>query len=219
MKANIDHLVIGAATLEAGVAYVREVLGVAMPFGGEHLTMGTHNHLIKLGDDLFLEVIAPNPGRDPAPLPRWYGLDDPYVKQAIATQPSLLTWVVNTPDIDALLANAKGPFGKKTAVSRSTLSWYFGLPEDGRLFAGGMLPYVIQWQTDSHPATNMPDVGCRFRSLEIEHPYPDWLRDVLASIGAETLVSIRPLSRDATPQLVASIKTPNGIKELRSVTA
>lgn len=217
MKSQIDHLVIGAATLEAGVAYVRETLGVEMPYGGEHLTMGTHNHLIRLGSDVFLEVIAPNPHIDPAPLPRWYGLDDPYVKQAIAQEPRLLTWVINTPDITKLLAQAKRPFGKKTAVSRNNLSWYFGLPEDGRLFGGGMLPYIIQWHTESHPAAKMADVGCRLEQLEIHHPYPDWLRSTLTSINAEKLVTIHSLPRNATPQLVAHIHTPSGNKQLLTV--
>lgn len=71
MQTRIDHLVIGAATLFQGVAYVKECLGVDIPYGGVHMTMGTHNHLMKLGDEIFLEVIAINPDIERIEHPRW----------------------------------------------------------------------------------------------------------------------------------------------------
>ena len=58
---KIDHLVVGAANLSAGVEYVNRLLGVDIPYGGEHEKMGTHNHIMQLGSRLFLEVIAINP--------------------------------------------------------------------------------------------------------------------------------------------------------------
>jgi len=47
MQTRIDHLVIGAADLTQGIDYVKECLGVDMPYGGEHEKMGTHNHLMQ----------------------------------------------------------------------------------------------------------------------------------------------------------------------------
>ena len=76
MPTRIDHLVIAAGTLEQGVAYVRECLGVSMPFGGVHAKMGTHNHLMQLGNDSFLEVIAINRDIEPPDRPRWFGMAD-----------------------------------------------------------------------------------------------------------------------------------------------
>lgn len=96
MQTRIDHLVIGAADLIQGVQYVKECLGVDMPCGGAHEKMGTHNHLMRLGGDIFLEVIAVNPDDDPPENLRWYGLDDPYIRRQIQSQPIFLTWVVNT---------------------------------------------------------------------------------------------------------------------------
>ena len=80
MTTNLDHLVVGAASLEQGVTYIQEQLGVAIPKGGEHPLMGTHNHLMQLGNDVFLEVIAVNPDAPTPDRPRWYGLDDPFVR-------------------------------------------------------------------------------------------------------------------------------------------
>jgi len=55
----IDHIAITAPTLEAGAKFVKNVLGVNPQKGGEHLRMGTHNLLLRLGDTTYLEVISP----------------------------------------------------------------------------------------------------------------------------------------------------------------
>ncbi len=216
MKPALDHIVIGARTLAQGVAYVSERLGVVMPFGGEHPQMGTHNHLMQLGADTFLEVIAIHPeGKRPSG-PRWFGLDDPFVRSHIARQPALLTWVVNTGNISAFLNNASLSFGQPQRITRGTLCWDFAVPDDGRLVAGGLLPYVIQWHTAVHPAAAMADRGCRLQGLEIHHPCPQWITAILRSIGATELAVVHELPPNAAPFLVAPIETPNGITHLQS---
>lgn len=216
MDPAIDHLVIGAATLEQGVAYVKQHLGVNIPFGGVHTTMGTHNHLMQLGQDLFLEVIAINADGAAVKQPRWYGLDDPFVRQQIEHQPRLLTWVINTRNIDALMRRAICSFGKSTRISRGDLSWDFSLPEDGRLLAAGLLPYIIQWQADTHPANRLQDRDCVLRHLSLYHANASWLKDILDSISAHHLVDIHPIDREQAPYIEAQINTPSGLKILSS---
>ena len=217
MNTQLDHLVIGAETLEQGVAYVRECLGVDIPAGGVHLKMGTHNHLMQLGKDAFLEVISINPELDSPERPRWYGLDDPFVRRQLKQQPALLTWVVNTQDMSALMRKANISFGSVESVSRNELNWYFGVPEDGRLLAGGAIPYAMQWLTETHPSVQMADLGCRLQRLDIYHPHPTWLQSVLESIGAEKLVTIHRLESDQIPYLAAQMSTPKGTKTLYSL--
>jgi hypothetical protein len=48
-----DHITVTASSLEAGIAFVRESLGVSPQVGGEHPRMATHN----------LAIDHPNPGR------------------------------------------------------------------------------------------------------------------------------------------------------------
>lgn len=219
MNSAIDHLVVGAETLEQGVAFIRELFGVEIPFGGVHTTMGTHNHLMQLGGEIFLEVIAINPDGESTTQPRWYGLDDPFVRAQISQQPALLNWVVNTDNLPKLLTNASMDFGVSTQVTRGSLSWLFGLPPDGRLLAAGMLPYLIEWKTPVHPSANMADCDCRFEGIEISHPHPDWLVAQLASISADKLVSITDAGPSGTPVLTAHINTPQGIRTLNSLSA
>jgi hypothetical protein len=138
-NSKIDHLVIGAANLEQGVDFVKRCLEVDIPYGGFHEKMGTYNHLMQLGDSVFLEVISINYEINAPNHPRWYGLDDPFVRQQIDIQPMLLTWVVNTKNIDKLIQRATFELGRPVLINRGDIHWYFGLPEDGRLLAGGIL--------------------------------------------------------------------------------
>lgn len=213
---SIDRIVIAASNLEQGARYICAQLGVDIPFGGVHETMGTHNLLMRLGDSVFLEVIAINPDGAVPAQPRWYGLDDPYVRAAIAEEPSLVGWVVNTSAIDAVLAAAtKGgmDFGKSVPVTRGGLTWKFGLPHDGRLLGAGMLPYIIEWETDSHPAALMADTGCTLVDITVAHPQADWVAGSLECIGARGQVNI--VSAD-TPCLSVDINSPRGVVTLQS---
>jgi len=118
MHTQIDHLVIASANLEQGVNYVRDMLGVEMPFGGVHQKMGTHNHLMQLGNSVFLEIISIDPDIEPPNRPRWFGLDDPLIRRKVKTEPTLLTWVVNTDDLKALTGSAAFSLGKIEQITR-----------------------------------------------------------------------------------------------------
>src|SRR5690349_24678119 len=91
---QIDHITVAAESLRAGVAHAEAALGVTSPFGGAHPLMVTHNHLLRLGDTLFLEILAPDPAAGPLFRPRWFGLDAKKQRAALAVPPRLVTWAV-----------------------------------------------------------------------------------------------------------------------------
>lgn len=217
MNVAIDHLVIAAETLAQGAEYVQKRLGVDIPFGGVHPKMGTHNLLMQLGNTSFIEVIAINPDATNPAHPRWFGLDDAHIRRSLKDGPALLTWVVNTRNINSLMQNSSFDFGQAELISRGDLNWHFGLPEDGRLLAGGILPYVIQWQSDKHPTESMKDTGCKLRQLTLYHSNAAWLKSILESIGITQQIKVETLPGNATPYLQATIQTPVGTRKLRSV--
>ena len=212
----LDHLVIAAETLEQGVDYVGSTLGVVIPKGGLHKTMGTHNHLMQLGDNTYLEVIAIDPEGITPDQPRWFSLDDALTRESLHRQPRLITWVMNTADIRHLHRNSSFSIGTPTELSRDNLRWQIALSADGRLLAHGILPYIIQWHSKPHPSQAMADLDCRLQSLEIYHNRVDWLQSMLESIGADHLVSIHALPDNESAYLCASIETPSGMKVLTS---
>ena len=117
----LDHLAVVAPSLAAGVAHVRESLGLAMGPGGRHPEMGTHNRLLRLGDDVFLEVIAVDPEAAPPPHRRWFGLDDAEAVRADwAAGRRLRSFVARTDRLDAALARSAPELGVAMRVSRGS---------------------------------------------------------------------------------------------------
>lgn len=216
MQTQFDHLVVGAATVAEGVAYVEAELGVRLPAGGEHPRMGTHNHLMQLSESTFFEVIAINPAAPPPTQPRWFGLDDPFVRTRLQQRPQLLTWVVNTPNLEAVQAHSVAPLGVITPQVRGNLEWLMTIPVDGHLPGAGLIPTVIQWQVAGHPARGMADLGCHLVALHLYHPYPEWLNQVLTALGTSALATLHPLPANQPPYLIAELQTPSGVKQLSS---
>ncbi len=206
----LDHIVIAAQDLQQGSDYVRSTLGVDIPLGGKHRSMATHNHVMQLGNDAYLEVIAIDTDSQSPRHPRWFGLDSARVRAAIKQQPQLITWVMNTSNLERLAEQAGFDIGVPTALSRDNLNWQIALPEDGRLLGEGMLPYCIQWHSTPHPSRDMADTGCLLQDLTIHHNRARWLDEQLETIDAGHLVHVEPIADSATPYLSATIDTPSG---------
>src|ERR1700693_1602747 len=111
---ELDHLVVTSPTLAAGVKWVEETLGVMAQTGGDHPRMGTHNALLRLGDQTYLEVIAPNPTAPTPDRPRWFELD----RVAPDATPRLATWVARTGDIQSATVNCSIELGEIETMSR-----------------------------------------------------------------------------------------------------
>lgn len=206
----LDHITVTAFSLEAGAAFVRETLGVSPQVGGEHPRMATHNLLLRLGDTLFLEVIAPNPAVAPSSRPRWFALD----RLGPRSPPSLSTWVVRTGDIRAAADAASEPLGAVEPMSRGALHWFITIPADGSVPLDGTAPALIEWQTDVHPASKLEDHGLSLAELEVVHPEPDRVSRLLSSLKLDAPVSVVAAPSGAAARLVAHIDTPQGIRIL-----
>lgn len=209
-RSFIDHLVVTAPSLEIGAAYVRSTLGVAPQAGGEHVRMGTHNLLLRLGDALYLEVIAANP-RAPAPArPRWFALDTLDRDAAAA----LTSWVVRTPAIQASAAASSERLGSIEAMSRGTLDWRITIPADGLPPLDGLAPALIEWQTEVHPAARLADHGLSLLGLELFHAEPQRVSRLLSSLEIEGPIAVAAPPAGRAAYLVAHIDTPQGLRLL-----
>lgn len=217
MMNKIDHIVIAADSLEQGVEYIQDELGVAIPRGGFHATMGTHNHLMQLGNEAYLELIAINPDAEIPAHPRWFGLDEALMRESLRRSPRLITWVMNSADIQSVKQAANFDIGAPTELQRNDLSWEIALTDDGRLLGNGLLPYIIQWHSQPHPSNSMADLGCRLQSLTIFHNRTGWLESKLASIEAAHLVEVKALDDSVAAYLSVEIETPGGVKTLNSM--
>lgn len=229
-RCAIDHLVVMADTLEAGVAWCQRTLGVAPAAGGEHPLMGTHNRLVNVSSEAhpraYLEIIAINPGAKSARstgAARWFDMDDARLQQQVRRHgPQLIHWVASLPDVAAgraALARLGLDRGEILEASRPTplgpLQWQITVRPDGQRLMDGQLPTLIQW-ADRHPCYSLPASGVELQSLRLQHPDAPLLASACAALGLGARISIGPAS---APRMHAAFRTPWGDAVLQGAPA
>ena len=205
--AALDHLVVAAANLEQGEDHVERLLGVRPQRGGRHVAMGTHNSLLRLGEKLYLEVIAIDPEGLAPNRPRWFALDSPAMRHALAEAPRLIHWAARTDDIDAARRTCTIDPGPAHSMERGAFRWLITIPDDGHLPGDGIVPTLIQWSDARHPAETMPESRVRLIALSAAHPEPARIRSALARLS---LTEILKVTFGTPARLAAMLQTPGG---------
>jgi hypothetical protein len=209
---QLDHITLIAPSLAEGVAYVRGCLGIDVPFGREHPDMGTHNHLLRLGESVYLEIIAVNPDAPPPGRPRWFGLDDQAAVRADWDNGRRLRgWVARARDIDAVLARHETELGRKVEFTSANGSFCFAIPADGSLPLEGAAPSVIDRLGKPPSVAAMADAGARLQSVLLEHPEPARIIALYRSLG---IADPPVVTSGQRLRYRALIETPNGLREL-----
>jgi len=207
-RCEIDHLTVTAPSLALGAAYVERELGIALQPGGEHPRMGTHNLLLRLGDALFLEVIAVNPAAERPPRPRWFALDELRDDSA----PRLAHWVARTGAIRSAPPEYLKVTGPIETMTRGGMQWLITIPSDGALPLDGAAPALIEWPTGVHPSAQLQDQGCTLHGFEIRTAAYEKTRALLDLLSMRSEVKVVALPQGEATRLVAHIHTPSGIR-------
>jgi len=232
MHTHIDHLVIVAKNLEQGVQWCEDTLGITPGPGGKHTLYGTHNRLFKVASPThpmaYVEIIAINPDavRPKRACPtRWYDMDTPALLKAVAKEPRLVHFVVNTPDIRAarMAVRMQGidrgpavPCSRRT--NRGTLNWQISVRADGQRLFDGCMPTLIQWgkpdATDPfklHPRNTLTRSGVTLQSIEVSHPSAEKLQAAYDAMGLKHITLT-----EGPANLKAILQTPKGLITLSS---
>ena len=230
MKTQIDHLVVVASTLEQGVQWAEQTLGITPGPGGEHVQFGTHNRLFKIATPAcpwaYLEIIAVNPQAARPLRARWFDMDDARLQAAVSVAPRLVHFVANTTEIQAAHAALQAQDidrGAVVAASRDTprglLQWQITVRDDGQRLLDGVLPSLVQWggpgDTEPmamHPRNSLPRSRVSLHGLAITHPEAERVRAAYAAIG---LAGIPVTAGPAN--LCATLRTPKGDVTLQSL--
>jgi Glyoxalase-like domain len=209
---KLDHLTVIAPNLAEGVSHVRTCLDIEVPLGQRHGYMGTHNHLLQLGDMTYLEIVALDPDAKGPSRARWFNLD--HQKMVTADWEAgrrLRGWVARTDAIDTVIADRESIFGRKVSLPWVDSSFDFTIPVDGSLPLDGAAPSVIDRRGKARSMATIADLGARLRSFSLAHP---------DAVAVSALY--RELDIDRPPTIMegnclryrALIDTPTGLKEL-----
>ena len=207
---TVDHLIIGSYFIQDGVDYVYEKLGVLPESGGQHVNMGTHNRLLKLGESIYLEIIAINPDSPNPDRHRWFSMD----KLQPDMKPKLITWVVRTNNIHSAVGKAKLKHGRIESMQRGSYNWLITIPDDGEMPLQGVAPTIIQWEGTQHPTQILSKSDFSLIRIEGFHPHANEINDSLANIGFNGAFKAKSINESVNPFLAAFIKSPKGIVKL-----
>lgn len=211
VPAMLDHLVWLAGDLDKACAQFEAESGVEPVYGGAHPS-GTHNALVSLGERVYLEIAAPVPGARA-------GSGHPWVEAALRRpEPHLYAYCMRSAVPLEELAKATkeagmtayGPSqGSRTTREGVSLEWQLFIPVVPG--AGGIIPFLIDWNDTPHPAETTSS-AVELTRFDVGHREPERFQDALALLAPG--VKLTP-GQDSS-KLVAELSTPHGPMTLSS---
>ena len=165
---KLDHIVFGANSLEEGTNFIESKLDTKLSDIGYHDFMGTHNRVIKIDKDIYLEVISVNPCSKAPKEGRWFNLDNFKLQQKLERSPQIIGYVIETDDKEILKH-----FCTPIKASRGNYKWNFRMPNlesdflDIDLIENGIIPSLINWKSDK-PVIQMKDNDFNLNSIEVQ---------------------------------------------------
>lgn len=174
LNLKIDHLILGISDLTEGMEAFEKMSGLKVAYGGKH-PFGTHNALCSLGNDVYLELIAPqNPDSPP---------DSIFSPGKGVGNLRCFGWAIRTDNIEELsrqltqnrIAHSAIGKGSRIAPDGSILHWktLFLVQEDKSI----LNPFYIEWEDMAmHPSRHTPG-GCFLDGFAMDfstgHPLGD----------------------------------------------
>jgi len=200
---HLDHILYAVPNLEKGIEDFEKLTGVRPAYGGKHTNLGTHNALVSLGKEVYLELIAPDPNQN---IP----LKNIVFNIGKIKVPKIITWAVRSANINELGAKikiAEIQDGKRIKEDGTLLKWKTAEITE---FAdtSGMVPFVIQWDQTPHPASTSP-VGCNLLEFSAEHPSPNQFTKLVSELSFPFKIVESP-----SFQLKIKINSPKGVIEI-----
>lgn len=162
--AQIDHVILGIDDLDRGVKAFEAATGVKPVYGGKH-PGGTHNALVSLGDEIYLEVLAVQEGVTVQG-------DSAGLKEMKTLTP--IGWAVSSKATAQLrnrlsaagIAVSEPVGGSRITPTGSKLSWQSFLLDE----SSPEVPFFIVWsEQTAHPSTTSPS-GCKLQQWSIASP-------------------------------------------------
>jgi hypothetical protein len=194
---NIDHIILGVNDLDKGIAQFKELTGVEPVKGGIHPNSFTHNALVALDGETYLEIMAPRPDASNVP--------DEFLSLEKLTP---IGWAVRTYRANqtkvklkaAGIIASESKYGSRTKPDGTKLSW-ITFDIDNRYD----FPFFIEWGAGTiHPSASSP-AGCTLQSFHINTPNDAAMNKLKAALQLGFTVS-----KGNETQLLLTIDSPKG---------
>lgn len=204
--AGFDHFAVACQDLDEGVRYVESLTGVRAAPGGPHPGIGTHNALLSLGSDVYLEIIAADPKQGEPESPRPFGIDEhpgPRLA-AFAIHPGPGETIDSVAETIRSHGTDPGPVISMSRVKPDGEEISWRLTRASKI---GLVPFVIDWGTTPNPATVTPG-GCSLVAVEGSDRDSASIRALHQELGLSATIS------DGPTAIRIVLETPNGTVSL-----
>jgi len=204
---RIDHIAYAVPDLGKASLLLAELLGCEVIIGGRHLNNGTHNALVNLGNDIYLELLAIDLDNKDIKAPKWMGVD-------LISKPRVTRWAIKSQEMHSDLSalnKYNSELGQSFEGSRkkqdgSLLKWQMALPAPAPEIE--IAPFAVNWKDSIHPTASLPN-ECELLDIELTHPSPELFNTLFDDMNLDQKVSLGPKT-----QIKLKISSPNGIVEL-----
>lgn len=178
---ELDHVLIGASSLNAAMAYLQTSANIAAEPGGSHPDRGTSNALIATKNQSYIEFLAPEPSQAHlSAVPKFL--------QNLA-KPAFCWWCLRTESLEALQSVLpaagidSGPIIRGSRIDHAgrVLHWRLLLPDDPEL--GSALPFFIEWDNDTEHPGNSQNVQDEITQISFSLSNALRLQELLVSVG------------------------------------
>ena len=201
----IDHIVYCVPDLESGIAEIEHILGVRARIGGKHLTKGTKNALINLGNACYFEILAADHENFDFDGQRWMGIDT-------ITTPGIMRWSLKSSDLEGDCNVIKSfsfdpgniETGRRMTTSGKELSWRMTIPSASPEV--DVLPFFTDWSTsEMHPTDTLEEL-CVLNNVVLYHPGNQTMEKVVRALDSK--VEVKNASE---PRIEITIQSPKGL--------
>ena len=193
---KLDHIVLGALTLEEGTEFVEDILQAKLSDIGYHKDMGTYNRVIRISDEVYFEVIANDPKIKNLKNRKWFNLDNLNLQSKLNKSPQIIGYVIENKDMS--ISKYYDPFFE---ASRANFRWQFAMPTskndilDSQIIETGVIPSLISWKSEK-PIHQMKKNQFELISFEIEiSKKQEYLNTFLKNFGVIEYVSVSSITK------------------------
>lgn len=181
--------------------------GISPVFGGYHLSKGTKNALVNLGNQCYLEFLAIDETNTAIAPPRWMGVD------LIADTAQITRWSLKSSQLkmDSQLLKQVHPSlgtiqgGQRKMTNGKLLTWEMILPISSPVV--DILPFMTDWQhSEAHPTDQLP-IFCQLLALQFFHPIPKSVQKTFKALDLGYTIQKGP-----SPAIQLRLETPKGIR-------
>ena len=214
----VDHFMVGASDLDAGIAWFEKLTGVRPVFVGKPegrtndgvARAGVQNATVSIGPRQYLEIIAPDPSE-----PNGAARILPLLRSLQIPRP--FAWGAKLENVDELrhkmqvggLSYDPPTTGSRTRPDGRVVEWVNLYPVNFPNHVSPVLPFFIQWSANSvHPSADSP-AGCTLAGLRFESPNAEATTSLFRKLGLRA--DVRPASQ---PRILVTLVTRHGRVEL-----